>query len=84
MDRKKPVAVEIFKLAKRGETLPAKLEELVPLSFIGQTAVSFYRQKIKLMDQLKMTEEQRKEAIRILKGSVQIDRASGWPRCSPP
>lgn len=57
-------AVEIFKLAKAGNMLPEKLEDLVPLSFIGQAAVSFYRAKIKAMDQLKMTEEQRKATLR--------------------
>jgi len=56
-------AMEIFKLVKQGKRLPAKMDELVPLSFIGQTAVSFYRQKIKLMDQLNMTEEQRKATL---------------------
>lgn len=56
-------AVEIFELAKQGNRLPEKMEDLVPLSFIGQSAVAFYRQKIKLMDQLKMTEEQRKATL---------------------
>ena len=56
-------AMEIFQLVKKGNLLPEKIEKLVPLSFIGQTAVSFYRQKIKLMDQLKMTEEQRKVTL---------------------
>lgn len=56
-------AVEVFKLAKQSNLLPAKIDELVPLSFIGQAAVSFYRQKIKLMDQLKMTEAQRKATL---------------------
>jgi len=57
-------AVEIFELAKRKGGLPVKLEDLVPLSFIGQAAVSFYRSKIKLMDQLKMTESQRKVTLK--------------------
>jgi len=57
-------AVEIFKLVKTTGNLPQKLDDLVPLSFIGQAAVSFYRQKIKLMDQLKMTEAQRKATLR--------------------
>lgn len=56
-------AMKIFELAKKGKLLPAKIDELVPLSFIGQAAVGFYRQKIKLMDQLKMTEEQRKATL---------------------
>ncbi|MBM3243200.1 hypothetical protein FJZ31_43625 [Candidatus Poribacteria bacterium] len=57
-------AVEIFKLVKTTGNLPQKLDDLVPLSFIGQAAVSFYRQKIKLMDQLKITEAQRKATLR--------------------
>lgn len=57
-------AVEIFKLAKAKKLLPVKMEELVPLSFIGTTAVKFYRDKLKLMDQLDMTEEQRKITLR--------------------
>ena len=40
------------------------LNVLVPLSFIGKAAVSFYRTKIKVMTQLKMTEEQRKATLR--------------------
>ncbi len=56
-------AMEIFELVKRGNMLPTKIDELVPLSFIGQAAVGFYRQKIKLMDQLKMTEKQRKVTL---------------------
>jgi hypothetical protein len=57
-------AMEIFKLMKQRGGLPAKLNDLVPLSFIGQAAVSFYRSKIKLMDQLNMTEAQRKATLR--------------------
>lgn len=57
-------AVEIFALARQGGMLPVKLEDLVPLCFIGQAAVDFYKGKIKLMDQLKMTEEQRKATLR--------------------
>lgn len=57
-------AVEIFKLVKQSNILPQKIEELVPLSFIGQTAVAFYRQNLKLMKELKMTEEQRKTTLR--------------------
>ena len=56
-------AMEIFKLVKAKGMLPQKVEELVPLSFIGQTAVTFYRQMIKGFDQLKMTEEQRKRTL---------------------
>ena len=56
-------AMEIFKLVKAKGMLPAKMEDLVPLSFIGQTAVTFYRQMIKGFDQLKMTEAQRKRTL---------------------
>ena len=57
-------AVEIFSLIKKNNLLPTKLEDLQPLSFIGQAAVKFYRDKIKLMDQLKMTEDQRKATLK--------------------
>lgn len=57
-------AMEIFNLVKQRGMLPVKLDDLVPLSFIGQAAVNFYRDKIKLMDQLKMTESQRKVTLR--------------------
>ena len=57
-------AMEIFKLVKARGMLPQKMEDLVPLSFIGQTAVTFYRQMIKGFDQLKMTEEQRKRTLK--------------------
>ncbi len=56
-------AMEIFDIVKSNKMLPTKINELVPLSFIGQTAVTFYRQKIKLMTQLKMTEAQRKATL---------------------
>ena len=57
-------AMEIFKLVRAKGMLPKKMEDLVPLSFIGQTAVTFYRQMIKGFDQLKMTEEQRKRTLK--------------------
>lgn len=57
-------AMEIFKIVKAKGMLPAKLDDLVPLSFIGQTAVTFYRQMIKGFDQLKMTEAQRKRTLK--------------------
>lgn len=60
----KEQAVEVFELARREGCLPQKIDDLVPLSFIGQAAVSFYREKIKLMDQLKMTEDQRRATLR--------------------
>ncbi len=57
-------AVEIFKLVRQRGGLPQKLTDLVPLSFIGQAAVSFYREKIKLMDKLNVTEAQRKATLK--------------------
>ena len=57
-------AMEMFKLIKANNLLPTKMEDLVPLTFIGQAAVSFYRSTIKAMDQLKMTENQRKATLK--------------------
>lgn len=56
-------AVKIFDLVVKGKLLPATLDKLVPLSFIGSAAVSFYKAKVKLMDQLGMTEGQRKATL---------------------
>lgn len=56
-------SVKIFDMVVKDGQLPARLEELVPLSFIGQAAVSFYEAKVKLMDQLGMTEDQRKATL---------------------
>jgi len=57
-------AMEMFKLVKANNLLPAGIDDLVPLSFIGQAAIAFYRAKIKVMDQLCMTEAQRKATLR--------------------
>lgn len=57
-------AMEIFKIIKAKGMLPQKMEDLVPISFIGQTAVTFYRQMIKGFDKLHMTEEQRKRTLK--------------------
>ena len=57
-------AMEMFKLIKAQGMLPATLDKLVPMSFIGQAAVKFYQTKIRLMTQLKMTEEQRQATLR--------------------
>lgn len=51
-------AVKIFDLVVKGKMLPATLDKLVPLSFIGSAAVSFYKAKVKLMDQLGMAMDQ--------------------------
>ena len=53
-------AMEVFELVRKGETLPDVIQALVPISFIGQKAVTFYREKIKLMNQLGVAEEQKK------------------------
>jgi len=52
--------MEVFELVRKGETLPDVIQALVPISFIGQKAVTFYREKIKLMNQLGVAEEQKK------------------------
>ena len=53
----KEEAVEIFDLVIKNRMLPEKMENLVPLSFIGQAAVSFYREKVALMDRLGLAED---------------------------
>jgi hypothetical protein len=55
--------VKIFDLVVQGKQLPATLDKLVPLSFIGSAAVKFYQAKVKLLDQLGMSEEQRKVTL---------------------
>jgi hypothetical protein len=56
-------AVKVFDLVVKGKMLPATLDKLVPLSFIGSAAVKFYQAKVKLMDQLGMSEVQRKATL---------------------
>jgi len=56
-------AVKIFDLVVKDGRLPASIDKLVPLSFIGAAAVKFYQAKVKLMDQLGMTEDQRKATL---------------------
>lgn len=56
-------AVEIFDIVVKEHLLPEKVSELVPLSFMGQAAVSFYRTKVKAMNQLALSEEQRKATL---------------------
>ena len=65
-------AMEFFNVVVKNNLLPANIDELVPLSFIGQAAVTFYRQKVKLMDQLKMTEEQRKITLKDGQGAGEM------------
>lgn len=59
----KEEAVKIFDLVVREHMLPATLDKLTPLSFIGAAAVKFYQAKVKLMDQLGVTEAQRKATL---------------------
>jgi len=42
--------MKIFELIVKEGMLPATIEELMPLSFIGNAAVKFYQEKINLMD----------------------------------
>jgi len=56
-------AVRIFDLVVKEHLLPATLDKLVPMSFMGQAAVKFYQAKVKLMDQLGATEEQRRATL---------------------
>jgi len=60
----KEEAVKIFDLVIRNRMLPEKIGELIPLSFIGQAAVSFYREKVALMDRLGLAEDQKRETLR--------------------
>ena len=59
-----PREIDIFDLAVRSNQLPENIADLVPLSFIGQKAVNFYRQKIELIDKLDMSQEQRAITLR--------------------
>lgn len=62
MEEKK--AVEVFDLVVKHRMLPEKIEDLVPLSFIGQAAVNFHREKVALMDRLGMAEDQKRETLK--------------------
>lgn len=54
-------SVKIFDLAIKSKDINLmSVEELVPLSFIGAAAVSFYQTKVKAMRLLKMAEAQQK------------------------
>lgn len=55
--------MKIFDLVVKQGGLPATLDKLVPLSFIGAAAVKFYQAKVKLMDQLGISESQRKATL---------------------
>jgi hypothetical protein len=53
----------MFDLIVQEGKLPTTMEKLVPMSFIGAAAVKFYQAKVKLMDQLGVSEEQRKATL---------------------
>ena len=57
-------AVNVFDLARRSGGIPEKMEELVPLAFIGTAAVSFYRAKVKALGQLEAAQAQREATLR--------------------
>ena len=59
-------AVEVFELARANNLLPEKIEDLLPLQFIGDAAVKFCMDKVKLIDKLNddKLKEQRKLAIK--------------------
>jgi hypothetical protein len=48
-----------FDIAVKNHALPATMEELVPLTFMGRLAVKAYTEKIKAMKELGIAEEQR-------------------------
>jgi len=62
--REKMHETQVFDIAVRDHALPDTIEELVPLSFIGQKAVTFYREKVKLMNQLDIAEEQKQATLK--------------------
>lgn len=52
-----------FEIALRSNQMPSKIEELVPMSFIGNEAISFFRSKLRLMKTLPTTSEQRDKIL---------------------
>jgi len=65
-------AMEIFNLVKAKKMLPTKLDELVPMSFIGDLAVKFAQEKINLMEKLNMAESQRKATLKDGQGAGEL------------
>ena len=59
----KTLTVKVFDLMCKEGQLPAVLDKLVPLSFIGQSAVGFYREKLKLLKHLDVANEQRQATL---------------------
>lgn len=55
---KDETAVNVFDLVVKKGQLPATLDKLVPLSFIGSAAVKFYKAKVEAMKQLGIAEAQ--------------------------
>ena len=49
---------EVFEIALRTKQLPTKIEDLVPMVFIGNRAVRFYGEKIKMLKDLGVANEQ--------------------------
>jgi len=65
-------AMEIFNLVKAKKMLTTKLDELVPMSFIGDLAVKFAQEKINLMEKLNMAESQRKATLKDGQGAGEL------------
>lgn len=55
--------MNLSEIALRKETLPTKIEELLPLRFIGEKAVRFYKDKVDLIDKLELSNEQRQATL---------------------
>ena len=53
-----------FEVALKSKQLPTKIGDLVPLSFIGNEAVKYYQSKIRLFDNLGISEEQRDRTLK--------------------
>jgi len=55
--------MNITDLVLATERLPDRIEDLLPLRFIGEKAVRFYKDKVDLIDKLEMSKEQRDETL---------------------
>lgn len=56
--------VTTFDLVVKNHLLPEKIEDLNTMRFIGEAAKKYYQAKIKLMNQLGMTQEQRDKTLK--------------------
>ena len=56
--------MNISDLVLATERLPDTVEQLLPLRFIGEKAVRFYKDKVDLIDKLKLGKDQRDETLR--------------------